>query len=255
CFLVELSPKGEFKRVWTWGGFFEDGATGVDCDLNGNIYVSGNFSDKVDLDPGPGVDEHSAITSKDGDGFLIKIGPDGNFQWAATLAWAKFIDFREIFVVADESGNSYVSGNYYNDEFQTPTLGGGMDLFLEKIGPDGKVVFQKNWGGSQIDLFSSLSVDEGRNHIFVSGFFLDEVDFDPGPGTVVRGTSMEKRGMRKQDSFVSEFDENGEFVGVGIFDYPMMVKGMSADNSGNVCLGIVYPDGVGTLAKYRNFSK
>ena len=81
-FLARLDSSGDPVWVKTWDCESRGGGSGLGFDESGNVYVTGNFSGKVDFDPGPGVDEHKSIG--DDDLFLSKFDSSGNFIWART---------------------------------------------------------------------------------------------------------------------------------------------------------------------------
>ena len=77
-FLSKFDLEGKFQWARTWGGISFDDGYGVVGDNFGNVYVTGGFRYTVDFDPGPGVDEHTAVNGSH-DAFLIKFPPDGNW--------------------------------------------------------------------------------------------------------------------------------------------------------------------------------
>jgi len=81
-YLSKFDPAGNFQWVRTWGGTGWDKGNGIAYDNNGYIYVTGEFCNRVDFDPGSGEDWHKS-TSYD-DIFLSKFDLDGNFIWART---------------------------------------------------------------------------------------------------------------------------------------------------------------------------
>jgi hypothetical protein len=77
AYLSKLDSNGNFVWARTWGGADFDDARSVAIDASGNAYVTGDFYDTVDFDPGSGVDNH---TSSGGfDVFLSRFPPDGNW--------------------------------------------------------------------------------------------------------------------------------------------------------------------------------
>ena len=51
-------------------------------DSLGNVYVTGLFDGTADLDPGPGIDNHTS--NGNWDIYLSKFDASGNFLWART---------------------------------------------------------------------------------------------------------------------------------------------------------------------------
>jgi hypothetical protein len=70
CFVIKLSPNGEFVNASVMGGSGSDYAYGIDTDAIGGIYTCGSFTQSMDFDPSSQV---NAITSVGGfDAFLSK---------------------------------------------------------------------------------------------------------------------------------------------------------------------------------------
>lgn len=63
----------------TFGGISADGCRSVSCDANGNIYLTGIFSETVDFDPGPGVANYTA--NGNSDIYILKLDTNGNLVW------------------------------------------------------------------------------------------------------------------------------------------------------------------------------
>ncbi len=70
AFFVKWDASGTYQWAKTWGGTGSDWAGRSASDGAGTVYVVGSFQNTVDLDPSPGVDNH---TSNGGaDAFLVK---------------------------------------------------------------------------------------------------------------------------------------------------------------------------------------
>ena len=79
-FLSKFTTDGSYIGVLTWGGEGADGGTDVEFDALGNCYISGAYSQTIDFDPGPEVDDHTVAGSTDA--FIIKFDPYGNYMGA-----------------------------------------------------------------------------------------------------------------------------------------------------------------------------
>jgi len=174
--------------VYSWtkttGGTSLDQGHSAAVDASGNVYVTGFFVGTVDFDPGPGTDSHTSNGSADI--FLTKINADGTYAWTKTMGGAGG-DFGNSAAV-DASGNVYVTGFFMGTADFDPGPGidnhasnGNDDIFLTKINADGTYGGTKTMGGTSEDRGYSAAVDASGN-VYVTGFFGDSVDFDPGPG-------------------------------------------------------------------------
>jgi hypothetical protein len=81
-YILKLDASGNFIWALNIGGTADDRAFSIATDANGNIYITGNFVQTVDFDPGPGVFNLStAMWSM----FVCKLDGDGNFIWAKQM--------------------------------------------------------------------------------------------------------------------------------------------------------------------------
>lgn len=205
-FLTKFNSYGDFQWARTWGGIYYDQGRAVAVDDSGNVYVAGPFEGAVDFDPGDGTDNHSSVDASDV--FLSKFNSTGAFQWART--WGGTWPDSGRGVGVDASGNIYVSG-YFRDTVNFDPGGGSEihssngnnDVFLSKFDSSGSFQWARTWGGTGNDQNRGLAVDDSGNS-YVTGFFADSVDFDPG-GTDIHNSNG------AGDIFVSKFNTSGTF--------------------------------------------
>jgi hypothetical protein len=81
AFLMNFDPSGNFGWARTWDGSGWDKANGIAVDYEG-VYVTGEFCNRVNFDPGSGTDLHTSTGYNDI--FLSRFDHDGNFIWAKT---------------------------------------------------------------------------------------------------------------------------------------------------------------------------
>ena len=106
-FLLRVSPAGEFDWVRTLDGNL-DFAVLEDVAFNSqdNIYVSGQFRDDTDFDPGPGILELPLTGFSNG--FIWKLDDGGNFLWARALEGDQHSSTLDLAV--DSSDAVYATG-------------------------------------------------------------------------------------------------------------------------------------------------
>ncbi len=190
AFLTKFDSDGNHLWARTWGGTSLPGwgqnygrAVGVD-DL-GYVYVTGRFDgENADLDPTDGIELHN---SSDGRIYVSRFDSSGNFYWARN--WGAH---RSHGVAGDGYGNVYVVGSFCEDdvdfdpgpgeEIHSATIGMYHDVFLSKFDSVGDFQWVNVWGGIWNESGRGV-VTDGIKNVFVAGFFANEVDFDPGPGT------------------------------------------------------------------------
>ncbi len=203
-----ISPDAPPGWALTWGGSDQENAWDVALDGTGNIYVCGDYRDATDFDPGPGVCERACLGNASG--FISKFNPNAVFQWVLTFEGDG--SSRLLNIEIDSLGNLIVCGDYKGVTDFDPGLdvdlhssNGSQDAFVCKLTNEGSFQWALTWGGAQSDEAYCLSIDSLDN-IYVSGWFGDEIDLDPGPGVDLQGTAGE------YGSFLSKFKNNGDYI-------------------------------------------
>lgn len=224
------------------GNFFN---SKVIADRHGNVYTAGHFSGTIDADMGPGV---FPLTSPDGDVFVVKTNAEGKFVWAKKYAGDAGSDVLESIAI-DDSANLYLTGYFSNNmvfaigsTYKTLKSAGASDVFIAKLDSSGNAKWATSFGqagnaGGADDLGTDISVDQAGN-VYITGYFWETVDFDPGPGTEDRGTPD------RQSAFVLKLSSAGSFVWAKHFPGTANIYGLSiaVDNSANVYVGGFYND-------------
>jgi len=83
AYLLKLDLNGNYVWSKTIGSAGGEVGRMLAVDPAGNIYLSGEFNQSVDLDPGPGV--YPVTTAGENDVFLVKFDNPGNFVWGTTI--------------------------------------------------------------------------------------------------------------------------------------------------------------------------
>ncbi len=88
---VVIKMDGEGQMVWakTFGGKNYENIASTEIDVDGNVYLFGNFADTVDFDPGPEIYNLYPVTERC-DFFAAKLDKEGNFLWAKNLGGTGF---------------------------------------------------------------------------------------------------------------------------------------------------------------------
>lgn len=209
-FVQKTDTNGNLIWAKKMGGPASDYGTKVTADVNGNVYVTGEFQETADLDPGTG---NFAVTSTGGlDIFVVKLTPEGNFTWAKTFSGPEYEESTGI--GTDAAGNVYLSGYFYNPvdfdpgntEFEMTPAGFG-DGFAVKLSAEGNFVWARKFGGVEFDLATGLAVTADGS-MYISGNYTGDADFDPSDeGTFVLTTDAETNGV-----FLLQLNSEGDFV-------------------------------------------
>lgn len=158
--------------------------------------------------------------------------------------------------VTDKSGNIYVTGTYSNDvtlgTFALNNHGGGTDILIAKLDPDGNFLWATSAGGIGADLGADLVLDITGN-LYVVGSFSDTAKFGSLPALKSAGAS---------DIFVAALDAKGDFLWAvpagSAVDAPDSGEdhgwGISADGAGHLYITGDYA-GVGSFGGIQKTAK
>ncbi len=206
-FIQKFNKEGTLLWAKSLGGRESEEVTGICTDANGDICIIGYFEDVADFDPGPKQFDLESSGSKDA--FVVKLNSDGDFLWAKALGGDGF-DLG-INIAASQSNHVYLTGIFKESADLDPGNGtdeyiskGGYDIFIEKLDPEGNLVWARVIGSSRDDYAADISTD-GLGNCFLAGIYRDTIDLDPGSGERIEKT----KGM-----FIEKLDSNGQFVWV-----------------------------------------
>jgi len=139
-------------------------------------------------------------------------------------------------ITADSHGNVYITGVFEGEADFDPseeefmlTSAGNLDIFIVKLNADGDLVWAKNFSGTEYEESNGIGVDAEGN-IYVSGYFYDPVDFDPGAAEY----EMTSAGLA--DGFVVKLKNDGSFIWAKRFGGPgfELATAFKATSDGNL---------------------
>jgi hypothetical protein len=209
-FLTKINADGSYGYTRTMGGTDHDEGQSVAVDGSDNVYITGYFSsNNADFNIGGTADTHTSAGLEDI--FLTKINADGSYGYTKTMGGTDHDYGRS--VAMDSSDNVYITGSYSGtadfdpgSETDDHTSNGLGDIFLTKINSDGTYDLTETMGGTDQDFGRSVTVDDSVN-VYLTGYFQQTVDFDPGSGTEPLRTS---NGL--EDIFLTKFRMVGFIV-------------------------------------------
>ncbi len=193
AYVSKISPAGDL--IWAkqmgfpgdWGLAYGYSLT---LDNNLNVISAGDFTGRVDFDPGSGTFNmtHSGGTY---DGYIQKLDNSGNFIWAKQLCGTSQEHYNDI--TCDGNGNIYAAGSYGGTADFNPdkklkynlAAFGANDIFYQKLNPEGAFVWAKHVGGTGSEFCYVIHFDPfGGGALYTTGLLNGEGDYDPGPGTL-----------------------------------------------------------------------
>jgi len=207
-FITKINPDGSYGWTKTFGGSGIEAGNSLSIDSNNNIFITGSFQNTVDFDFTTGTDNHTSNGKEDT--FITKINSDGSYGWTKTFGGSDTDRGRSLSI--DSNNNIFVAGYFFGTDVDFDFTGGtdnnssnGHDIFITKINSDGSYGWTKTFGGSNTELGYSVSADS-NNNIFVTGQFIDTVDFD-----FTTGTDNHTTNGASADTFVTKINSDGSY--------------------------------------------
>ena len=220
-FVCKYDNTGNFIWARKFGGPTNDFCNTIKLDAAGNIYINGYFENTADFDPGLGV--FNLVSAGATDIFVCKLNSNGNLEWAKRIGGPSADVAFDIDL--DAQNNVYSTGFYFATVDFDP--GSGVvnltsaalgDGYIFKLNNAGGFMNAASMGGDSRVRCISLKLDK-TGHIYVTGHFDGEADFDPGSGTVLLNSPVDD-----DDIFIGKYDLNLNLVWIKQIGGPSFQK-------------------------------
>ncbi len=186
-FISKLDNAGDFHWAKNLGGPDGESVGSIAVDAAGNVYTTGGFAGMADFDPGPG--SSNLLSLGDGDAFISKLDPFGEFIWVKSLAGVQNVFGNHISV--GPMGELYIAGQFEGAPDLDPGPGavnltsqGSNDMFFSKLDATGNFSWAFSIGGTGYSDNVQASVVDAAGIIYSVGNFEGTADLDPGPDTL-----------------------------------------------------------------------
>lgn len=117
-------------------------------------------------------------------------------------------------ITTDRHSNIYTAGYFTGTIDLDPGAGvynvntnGLQDVFISKLNSSGNLIWAKRIGGIGNDMIYSMALDTSGS-IYISGYFHNSMDADPGPGTFYLNSTS----SYSQDIFIIKLDTNASLL-------------------------------------------
>lgn len=195
---IDCGDRVGYSWMKGYGNASADEISDVTVDNQGNIYVTGTFSETLT------IDAYSVVSAGNTDFYIAKMTPEGSVVWLKSGGSTAEEQANSIAVDAD--GNVYVVGlsNDYTsfDGNAFPSLG-AKDGFLLKLDNDGNFVYVRTLGCYQDD--NAFGVAVGRdNTVVVTGTYRYALQIGP--------LSFYQDARGGNDAFLVKFDASGNLL-------------------------------------------
>ncbi|MBN8703693.1 MAG: T9SS type A sorting domain-containing protein [Bacteroidetes bacterium] len=237
-FIAKFDSAGNIIWAQAIGGSSNDEVMSITCDLNGNVYIAGQYAG-ASISTGSITTTNTSYTGIGYSGFIAKYSTNGTPLWAeSVIGGGNLFGSGLNNIKADTSGNIFVTGGYYNASItiggltisNTDLSGNTSDAFIAKYSPTGNIKWIKNLTGSDNEGISSIAVTT-KGEVIVLGFFMG-ASYTDGTTSL---NNTDATGI-STDLFIEKFDTNSSplwliSAGGNYFDYPYSI---STDLTGNI---------------------
>jgi hypothetical protein len=238
-YLSKLDADGNLAWAHAWPGFqaSADFLFTIDTQPDASVFTGGSFRGVLDLDPGPGVDQHSGSEPNSQPGAVaMRFEADGTYVWGRT--WPAARSHVQDMVALDDhvllvgyfTGTIDLDPGLGVDEHTASGVGGGNDAFLLALDLDGNYAWAQTWGEGGSALPTALAVD-AQGDITVVGWTSGPTDLEPGVGVQIHDGGL-------AEAMLARFDAAGNWqwaIGFG-GDGNDVFSDIAFDSSGEMVL-------------------
>jgi len=183
----------------------------ITADMNGSIYLIGNFVSTVNFAVDWGGNDIKTNMGFSGI-FITKINADGSYNWTKSVSSFSFDMIISGSIIADRNGNIYLTGMMDGNINFAADWGGNdmktftsLDVFVTRINSDGSYGWTKVIGGTLNDIGLSITVDRDNN-IYTRGTFQDTVNF-----AADWGGNDTKTSTNSINTFITKINSDGSY--------------------------------------------
>jgi hypothetical protein len=228
-FVVKYDAAGNVLWSRRFGSSGKASGSAVAIDGEGNVIVTGSFTDDIDFGGGP-IQNAGGFYNL----FLAKLDPAGDHLWSKGFASSGGVG-----LAIDAHGQLLVTGSFSDlvDFGAGPLVGMDevqSDIFVARFDPAGGPLWSDGFGSASWDTGWDVAVD-GRGDVFVSGDVAGPVAL--GGGQV--------GGVGTFDALLAKYDAAGNHLWSQSFgDDQVQGLGVAVDGAGNVVAVGRYGDSV-----------
>ncbi len=217
-FVLKLGADGNFGWVKSIGGKGMALPFSLALAPSGNIYLLTTFmGDEIDFDPGSAT--YPLVPVGFADFCVSKLDAEGNFVWAKqtgglfamALGMRLTLDSKENVITTGAHMISGVDFNPGSGTYVLTSTSAGGDIFVSKLDSAGEFIWARStesYGKSSAESYG-ITTDVADN-IYITGFFKEKVDFDPGAGIADLASHNYDTAVTN-DVFVWKLDSEGNY--------------------------------------------
>jgi len=191
-YVVKYNFEGDVLWARSGGGSSVDQSSGITTDANGNVYVTGGFTNTSTFG------STSLVSLGSFDAFVVKYSATGSLVWATSGGGTDNDQSTDI--SSDAAGNVYITGYYQGTGyFGSATLFGhpNNSSFIVKYNAAGNVLWARTSSGTNLEVGLGIS-NVANGHVYITGYFVGTAGFG--------GFSLTNNGSA--DVFVVKYNSN-----------------------------------------------
>lgn len=196
-FIAKTNSDGSHVWARKMGDVTNATLAGGALNADGDIFLTGRFAATVDFDPGGSGDSETATGNHDI--YMSRINADGSYGWTNVTNSSPSAEPQVMGIAVDDANGVYANGHFNLTADFNPGgtadahTSAANDMYLMSFDQDGTyrdTRVTETGAGDTMDL-SLLSFDPADDSLYVPGFFVGTIDFDPqGTGDVRNSTGL-----------------------------------------------------------------
>ncbi|WP_299126596.1 hypothetical protein [uncultured Winogradskyella sp.] len=153
---LKLDASGTIEWSRYYGGGFTDTPFDAIQTNDGYIIIGSSDSNDVDISNNKGTYDF----------WVVKVSNSGNLIWEKSFGGDEIDEARAI--AATDDGNFIIAGDTRSNTIDVSQNNGAADLWLIKLAPNGDLLWEKTYGGSNFDVARSIEKTDD-NGFLISG--------------------------------------------------------------------------------------
>ena len=213
--IAKYSSTGTLLEQKLYGGIKSDFIEDLELDQQGNLYVTGNFYETVDLDPSASTTTYTSINglgSPSSDIYFSKFDNSLNFLFGKRIGGNAFDN--GLAISSDTNGDFYISGTFSGLADFDPSVSGFVslqsavfsDAFIAKYDSLGNFIYVNHVAGANTQYASDIKV--GTNGAYYVSFYSQgNIYFNfntTTPDTVISAGSL--------DAYIAKYNSSGTLL-------------------------------------------
>lgn len=169
--IIKLDALGTLLWSKSYGGSFSDTAySAVETQAGDFIIVGSSDSDDADISTNIGSYDF----------WVLKLSSSGNMLWEKSFGGSEIDRARDVALTSD--GNFLITGDSRSNNNDLTNNYGVSDVWIVKIDPNGELIWEKSFGGSNFDGVQAISITENDSFLISGNSRSSDIDLIQNKG-------------------------------------------------------------------------